>query len=50
MTAVVGGRYQAVSIERVAEGARQVDVERFYDSEEYRPSIRDIRCLPMFLH
>jgi len=49
MTALVGGRYTAVSIERIAEGARRVDVERFYDEEQYRPSIRNVNCLPMFL-
>ena len=49
MTALVGGRYTAVSIERVAEGPRRVDVEKFYDREQYRPSIRDVRRLPMFL-
>jgi ATP-dependent phosphofructokinase / diphosphate-dependent phosphofructokinase len=50
MVAVAGGRYTAVSIERLGEGTRRVDVERFYDREQYRPRIEDVRNLPMFLH
>ncbi len=50
MTAVVGGRYAPVSIERLVEGVRRVDVERFYDVEQYRPRIVGIKGLPMFLH
>ncbi len=50
MAALVGGRYAPVSIERVVEGERGVEVERFYDSEAYRPKIADIASLPMFLH
>jgi 6-phosphofructokinase 1 len=50
MIALLGGRYAAVSIERLAEGKRRVDVERFYDRERYRPRIDDVRNLPMFLH
>jgi 6-phosphofructokinase 1 len=49
MTALVGGRYAPVSVERLGEGARRVDVERFYDSEEYRPRISGVKSLPMFL-
>lgn len=50
LTALVGGRYHPVAIERLGEGVRRVDVERFYDREEYRPKIEDVRNLPMFLH
>ncbi len=50
MVAVVGGRYAAVSIERVGEGVRRVDVDRFYDRRQYRPRIRQVMSLPMFLH
>jgi|CXWL01.1.fsa_nt_gi 6-phosphofructokinase 1 len=50
LTALVGGRYAAVSIERLGEGVRRVDVERFYDRESYRPRIEDVVGLPMFLH
>ncbi len=50
MTAVVGGRYAVVSLDRVGEGVRRVDVERFYDTEAYRPRVTRIQGLPMFLH
>ncbi len=50
LTALVGGRYAPVSIERVLEGARGVDVERFYDRENYRPKVDNVMSLPMFLH
>lgn len=50
MTAIVGGRYAPVSVARIGEGVRSVDVERFYDLEGYRPRISDVRSLPMFLH
>jgi len=50
MAAVVGGRYAAVSIERLGEGTRRVDVDRFYDVDEYRPKISSVMSLPMFLH
>ncbi len=50
LTALVGGRYAPVSIDRVVEGVRGVEVERFYDAERYRPKIADIASLPMFLH
>jgi ATP-dependent phosphofructokinase / diphosphate-dependent phosphofructokinase len=50
MVAVVGGRYTAVSVERLGEGIRRVNVERFYDSDEYRPKVTSVMNLPMFLH
>lgn len=50
MVAIVGGRYTAVSVERLGEGTRRVDVERFYDVDEYRPKVSSVMSLPMFLH
>ncbi len=50
MTAVVGGRYAPVAVSRVCEGVRRVDVDRFYDVEQYRPQISSVQSLPMFLH
>jgi 6-phosphofructokinase 1 len=50
MVAVVGGRYTAVSVDRLGDGIRRVNVDRFYDSEEYRPKITSVMNLPMFLH
>lgn len=50
MVAILGGRYDTVPLEDLADGVRQVDVERFYDRETYRPSIANVMGLPMFLH
>jgi hypothetical protein len=29
---------------------KRVDIERFYDAANYRPTISDVMGLPMFLH
>jgi 6-phosphofructokinase len=50
LVAVLDGRYSSVPIERVGEGRKRVDVERFYDRERYRPNIVGVLGLPMFLH
>lgn len=49
LTAVIDGRYQSVPIEVLGQGLRRVDVNRFYSRKEYRPRVRDISGLPMFL-
>jgi ATP-dependent phosphofructokinase / diphosphate-dependent phosphofructokinase len=50
MVAVVDGRYTAVPIAMTGEARKRVDVSRFYDAGQYRPTIRDVMGLPMFLH
>ncbi|HEY8712804.1 MAG TPA: 6-phosphofructokinase [Thermoanaerobaculia bacterium] len=50
MIAVVDGRYNAVPIDIGAMAKKRVDVDRFYDAEEYRPKIADVMGMPMFLH
>lgn len=50
LTALVGGRYGPVSFERLGEGKKHVEVERFYDRAAYRPKITGVIGLPMFLH
>ncbi|HEV8659748.1 MAG TPA: 6-phosphofructokinase [Thermoanaerobaculia bacterium] len=50
MIAVVDGRYTAVPIEIGGAAKKRVDVDRFYDSDEYRPNIADVMGMPMFLH
>ncbi len=50
MTALQKGQYTTVSLEEVARGSRTVDVEMFYDAENYRPYIRKVEGLPMFLY
>jgi 6-phosphofructokinase 1 len=50
MVAVNDGRYTAVPIEVGGEAKKRVDVERFYDSENYRPKVANVLGTPMFLH
>lgn len=48
MVAINNGRYNSVPLSTVRE-KRHVDVDRFYDVDEYRPKIHDVIGLPMFL-
>ena len=50
MVAVTDGRYTAVPIEVAGEAKKRVDVERFYDAENYRPKVASVLGMPMFLH
>lgn len=47
MTAVQGGRYVTEPLTVV--GTRKVNVEQYYDSEQYRPKMDTVVGLPMFL-
>ncbi|HKV06883.1 MAG TPA: 6-phosphofructokinase [Thermoanaerobaculia bacterium] len=49
LVAIQGGRYTSVPLETVGEGKKQVNVEKFYDREKYRPRITQVADLPMFL-
>jgi ATP-dependent phosphofructokinase / diphosphate-dependent phosphofructokinase len=49
MTALQDGKYTTVGLNSVIEGVKRVDVDRFYDKDEYRPVIRRVQNLPMFL-
>jgi 6-phosphofructokinase 1 len=49
MTALVGGRYVATPLAAVNAGARPVDVESYYDAENYLPRTWRIEDQPMFL-
>jgi len=50
MVAVVGGRYTAVPVEVGGEQKKRVDVDHFYDIENYRPKVAEVMGMPMFLH
>jgi len=50
LTAIVRGCYEAVPIAVTGQGAKKVDVDRFYDAETCRPTLSGIRGLPVFLH
>jgi 6-phosphofructokinase 1 len=49
LIAIHGGRYATEPIETVGEGTKRVDVEKFYDTEQYRANIVGVMGLPMFL-
>ena len=49
MTALVGGRYVATPLAAVNAGARPVDVETYYDADQYRPQTQRVEDQPMFL-
>jgi 6-phosphofructokinase len=49
MMALRGGVYTDVPIEMVAQGKKQVDVDELYDIAEYRPKVRHVAGMPMFL-
>ncbi|OGO10795.1 MAG: phosphofructokinase [Chloroflexi bacterium RBG_13_68_17] len=49
MVALRGGAYTHVPMSETRAGARKVDVEAMYDVDGYRPRIRSIEGLPMFL-
>ncbi len=49
MMSLTEGKYTTVGLNTCIEGLRRVDVDRFYDVEQYRPVIRRLNGLPMFL-
>ncbi len=50
MVALQAGRYATVDLEAVSGGAKRVDVAALYDTEAYRPHIRQVGGKPMFLY
>lgn len=50
MVAIREGRYTYVSASEAAGKARNVDVEAFYDPENYCPKIKKILDVPMYLY
>ncbi|MBU8870241.1 MAG: ATP-dependent 6-phosphofructokinase [Gemmatimonadales bacterium] len=49
MTALQDGQYTTVGLNSVIEKVKRVEVDRFYDVAEYKPVIRRVQNLPMFL-
>jgi len=50
MVAIDGGAYTTRHLSVLAEGARTVDVDAFYDPENYRPDVTALAGKPMFLY
>lgn len=49
LVALQGGRYTTVPLEIVLTGRKQVDVDAYYDKENYKPKVKDFLGIPMFL-
>jgi len=49
MVALRGGVYTDIPISMIMQGRKQVDVGELYDIENYRPKIRHVAGMPMFL-
>ncbi len=50
MVALRGGTYTHVPIAVTGEGVKRVDVDEFYDVDEYKPRIRHVHGKPLFLY
>ncbi len=50
LIALRDGKYTYVSIETITKGLKRVDIEEFYDIEEYRPKVAQMLGKPMFLY
>jgi len=50
MVALKKGQYTDVPISTITTGSKRVDVRELYDSEQYRPKIKDVGGKPMFLY
>ena len=49
LVALQGGSYTVIDLATVAGGQRKIDVDAFYDAQQYRPKVRAIEGQPMFL-
>lgn len=49
MVALRGGVYTDIPISMVMQGRKTVDVNELYDVKEYRPKVRHVAGMPMFL-
>jgi 6-phosphofructokinase 1 len=49
MVALQNGKYQTVPVDSSTQGKKVLDVDRLYDTENFRPKIQDVLGLPMFL-
>ena len=49
MVALRGGIYTDIPVSMIMQGRKTVDVGELYDIEEYKPKIRHVAGMPMFL-
>jgi 6-phosphofructokinase 1 len=50
MVSLQGGRYTHVAANTVTQGVKNVDVDEFYDVDNYRPKVHALENKPMFLY
>ncbi len=50
MVALRGGTYTNIPMSEITTGLKRVDVEEFYNSETYKPRVRNVMGKPMFLY
>jgi 6-phosphofructokinase len=50
MVALRNGTYTHIPMSTVASGVKRVDVDELYDSDQYRPRVRNVIGKPMFLY
>lgn len=49
MTALKDGKYTTFPLDQVTSGKKVADVDAYYDSEAYKPRVKNVLGLPMFL-
>jgi len=49
MTGLQDGKYTAVPLHSITGGIKRVDVDRYYDTDQYRADVRNVSGMPMFL-
>jgi 6-phosphofructokinase 1 len=49
LVALKDGIYTNVPLSETGSGVKRVDVDALYDSENYRPLVRKVEGMPMFL-
>lgn len=49
MVAIQNGKYTTVPVDSSTLGKKNLDVDRFYDKDTFKPKIRNVSGLPMFL-
>jgi 6-phosphofructokinase 1 len=50
MMAIRDGNYETVPVDTCIQGKKRVDVAQLYDTDNYRPVIRQVQGKPMFLY
>jgi len=50
MTSIKDGNYAIVDAGTCMQGTKTVDVEQMYDTQAYRPRLKDVLGMPMFLY